>query len=165
MNQYVYHCFYDSDKEMILNLFNLNDISYFYHDNNSKGYTISWQCKDDYEIIYYLYFAVDRQDMLNHLVQVMKDCYEDTQCFDVDGTFAFCTYKKSDLSDDSFTFDEQEEVKKITHFYENNFTLIMNRYITSFFPKNKSFNSVPHWETVTSKDGRCTFKIRRIVNE
>lgn len=162
MNQYVYHYFYGNDKEMVLNLFNLNDISSF-EQINIKEYKIQWRCDNNkYVITYYFYFAVNRYDMTHRLVQDMRDCHKDVENFDVDGTFTFYTYRKSDLSDTSFNSVEQKAIKEDTNYYRNTFILIMNRCITDTFPKNECFKSVPDWKTVTSKDGRRKFKIRRV---
>lgn len=168
MNQFIYHYFYDSDRETVLNLFNLNDITSF-EKTSSRGYEIKWRCAYDYSITYYLYFAVNRYDMLNQLKQDIYECRVDTELFNLDGTFAFYTYQLNNVDVPFcyafFTSEEQEALRKDSGIEETPFILIMNRCITDTFPKNGRFNSVPHWETVTSKDGCRTFKIRRIVNE
>lgn len=62
MNQYIYYNFDEIDREMVLNLSTLNEISPV-EKTGSKGNEIQWRCSDKYIVTYYFYFPINRNKM------------------------------------------------------------------------------------------------------
>lgn len=62
MNQYIYYNFDEIDREMVLNLSTLNEVSPV-EQTSSKGGEIQWRCSDKYIVTYYFYFPINRNKM------------------------------------------------------------------------------------------------------